>query len=324
MKKHFSFLFSLLPVAAALWCLITYPSEAAEGARRGLALCGGTIVPPLLPFFVLSGLISALGLPQLLGKQLEKPMNGLFGAPGLAATPLVLGFLGGYPVGATALADLVKAGALSPEEGSRLLPWCNNTGPAFIIGAVGAGVFGSGTLGLGLYACHILAALLLGLLFSHRRNAISESIPHALPSPSLAGALPGAVKGAAMSTVYICAFVIFFSVITALLEHLGIFGALAGTMATHLGLELRFCRAALCGVLELGSGVGALAGLPPTPCNLALAAFVLGFGSLSVHCQTLAAVDGTQINCARHFVGRMLHGVFSALFSFLLFTLLQI
>ena len=60
------------------------------------------------------------------------------------------------------------AGAVSREEAERLLGFCNNSGPAFIVGAVGAGIFGSPSVGLALYGIHILAAVLTGLLLRRR------------------------------------------------------------------------------------------------------------------------------------------------------------
>lgn len=59
-----------------------------------------------------------------------------------------------------------------------------------------------------------------------------------------------------------------------------------------------------------------MSGLSPTPLNLALASFILGFGGLSVHCQTISVLEGTNMKCARHFTGRILHGALSALFTF--------
>ena len=115
----------------------------------------------------------------------------------------------------------------------------------------------------------------------------------------------------------------FFSVLTGLLDALGIFTSAAAYLAARLGLELHFTRALLTGFLELGSGVSAMRSLSLTPLNLALASFVLGFGGLSVHCQTLAAVDGTEIKTARHFAGRLLHGALGALFTFLLASALD-
>ncbi|MGN1002791.1 MAG: nucleoside recognition domain-containing protein [Oscillospiraceae bacterium] len=318
--RRLSILSSGAVILLALAVLLRFPADAAESARRGLAVCGKTIVPSLLPFFVLSGLFSAAGLPQALAGWAEPLMRRAFGVSGQACAPFLLGLTGGYPMGAAATAELVKSGALSPAEGERLLPFCNNTGPAFIIGAAGSGVFGSVRYGAVLYVSHILAAVGVGLLFSSRGQAAAAP-PAPFQPKSLAQALPESMRAAVSATLNICGYVVFFSVVTGLLDAAGVFSSLAGTLSAKLGLELHVCRSLLTGILELGSGIASLEGLAPTGPHLALAAFILGFGGLSVHCQTLAVVADTEMRCARHFAGRILHGVLSALFAYLIAVL---
>ena len=309
--------FAALPAPALallfLLALLRQPQAALEGARLGLAVCGERILPALLPFLVLSGLVGALGLADGLAGLLARPLARLFAAPGCVAAPFLLGLCGGYPVGAASLAGLVRDGALTAEEAGRLLPVCNNTGPAFLLGAVGLGVFGSGAAGVLLYAAHALAALTLGLLVSVGRPRRVHTRPAAPRAPRpLSAALPESVRGAVTAGLNISGFVVFFSVLTALAEAAGLLPQAAGFLSARLGLELHAARALLTGLLELGGGVAALQGLAPTPGNLALAAFLLGFGSLSVHCQTLAALEGTDIKTSRHFAGRLVHGLLSA------------
>lgn len=316
---------ALAAAAAAFAGLIAAPAAALAGAKHGLAVCAEVIVPSLLPFMIVSALLTGLSLPSLLGRALGAAAERLFAVPGSAATALLLGLTGGYPIGAAALADMVRRGELSTAEAERALPFCNNTGPGFILGAVGGAAFGSVRVGALLYLSHVLAALAVGVLGSlgkPRRHAARQETE--ITVRSLPALLPEAVGRAAASMLNICAFAVFFSVLTALLDALGVLPALCGAFSVRSGLELRASRALLGGILELGSGAAALRGLAPTAANLALAAFVLGFGSLSVHCQTLAAVAGTEIKTARHFAGRLLHGVFSALICDLLFRLLQI
>ena len=61
MKKYTS-LFLVLGLFTAV---TVFSAQAAEGARQGLRVCAATLAPSLLPFFVLSNLLSALGLPDL-------------------------------------------------------------------------------------------------------------------------------------------------------------------------------------------------------------------------------------------------------------------
>lgn len=313
MGKRIASFAAFLPPLALLTLLLLAPSEASAGAQRGLSVCAGVIVPSLFPFLLLSSYLTAMGLPAALGK-LAAPLLSRLSLPAVSAAPFLLGLCGGYPAGASAVAALVRSGALTPEEGARLLPCCNNTGPGFLIGVAGAAVFGSVRLGALLYLSHVLAALTL-LLLSGRRRAASVCVP-TVPAPRLGSvsAFPACVSGAAETTLHICGYVVFFSVLTALLQSVGLISALAGAMALRFGMELRVCLALLSGLLELGSGVAALRGAAPTPANLALAAFLLGFGGLAVHAQTLYAVSGTQIKCARHFAGRIIHGLLSAVY----------
>ena len=111
-----------------------------------------------------------------------------------------------------------------------------------------------------------------------------------------------------------CGCVVLFSTLCALLRGGGVFSALTAALSRLCGAEERWSEALLTGLLESGSGVAALRGMASDGANLALAAFLLGFGGLSVHAQTLYAVAGTNIRCARHFAGRIVHGLLSAVY----------
>ena len=47
----------------------------------------------------------------------------------------------------------------------------------------------------------------------------------------------------------------------------------------------------------------------------------VGWGGVSVHCQTAAVLAGTDIKSARHTAGRLLHGAISALCMWVLANL---
>ena len=156
-----------LPLLAVLCCfsaLLLLPEISAQAARDAMLLCAQTLIPSLFPFFVLSSLLIACGASELLSALLSPLMRPLFGLSGAGAAALALGLCGGYPVGARTAAELVENGALSQEEGERLLAFCNNAGPGFLLGVCGAGVFSSSRAGAALYLTHVAAALCAGLL----------------------------------------------------------------------------------------------------------------------------------------------------------------
>ncbi len=304
---------SALLIATA--ALVISPGEAINGAKDGLALCFNVIVPSLFPFFVLSSLVVDLGLAAYLGRAMEGLMRPLFRVSGSCAAAVALGFIGGYPVGARTALQLYEQGLCSKTEAERLLAFCNNSGPAFILGVVGAGVFGDSRVGLLLYLTHALASLLVGLLFRfyggwERRRACAPR-PKPIQTVTLPAAFTGAVSRALQSTLNICAFVVFFAVVLRLLSA---YGALSGAAAllSLAGFEGEWARRLVAGLLELSSGVASLQGGAGLAGRGSVAAFMLGWAGLSVHCQVLSFLVDSGLSARVYLAGKLCHGLIAA------------
>ena len=69
-------------------------------AAKALALCAGTVIPALFPFMAVTGLLMRLGFGQWLAPYMAGLMAPLFRLPGCAGSALLLGLVGGYPIGA--------------------------------------------------------------------------------------------------------------------------------------------------------------------------------------------------------------------------------
>ncbi len=279
---------------------------AREGAVRGLLLWGDVLVPSLLPFFAAAGLLSRLGLPETLGRRLP---GGRFSGPG--AGLFLLGLSGGYPLGAASVARAVRDGRLSRAEGNRLLFFCDNSGPAFAVGALGVGVFGSAGWGLFLWGVHAFAALALALLTSGKKDdeARENASPAALPFPR---ALTESVSGAVSALLNIGGYVVFFSALQGVGEALGFPGQLDDALSRRFGWEAAALRALFAGCLELSSGVGAMAGMTVTPSHLALGELLLSWGGLCVHLQAASVAADAGLDLSRRLRGKLLHGLISA------------
>lgn len=313
---------ALLTAAAAL---VLAPQEAVAGAKNGLALCFNVIVPSLFPFFVLSSLVVDLGLAAYLGRAMEKLMRPLFRVGGSCAAAVALGFIGGYPVGARTALQLYEQGQCSKAEAERLLAFCNNSGPAFILGVVGAGVFGDSRVGLLLYLTHAVASLLVGLLFRFHGGNDRRGGPvrHAKPieTVTIPAAFTGAVTRSLQSTLNICAFVVFFAVVLQLLTAYGVLGAAAELLAL-LGFQGEWARRLVAGLLELSSGVSSLMGSGGFAGRASMAAFMLGWAGLSVHCQVLSFLVDSGLSARTYLAGKLCHGLIAAGLTWLLARLI--
>lgn len=288
MRKLVVILVSLL-AAALLWDA----AGAAEAVRHGTELCLASVIPALFPFFVVSSLLVSLGAGRA-ARILERPFRALFRCGGAGAAAFLLGMLGGYPVGAATVASLVRQGDVSPAEGRRLLAFCSNAGPSFIIGVAGLTVFGSARTGAYLYLIHITAAMAAGFLLRGRR-AVTGGTYHPPARSGLISAFLSAVQVAASAMGRVCAFVVFFLVLLSLTER--VTGPLPPGAA---------------GFLELTNGVLRLS---PTRTGFITAAALLGWGGLSVHCQTASVLDGTNVPLDRYFLGKALQSLLSALLA---------
>ena len=269
--------------------LLLCSADAAQAVRDALALCAQSVIPALFPFFVVSSLFIDLGCAAVLGRSLAPVMHRLFGVSGAGGTAFLLGIIGGYPVGGRTAGELYRSGQCEREECERLLAFCNNAGPSFILGIAGLGCFGSVRVGAWLYLIHVGAAAMVGLLF--RSTSRQMGRPEKTETPRWADALIEAVRGGAMSMVNICAFVVFFLVI------LRLFSRFAGIQ-----------HGAILGIVEMTNGILRLAN---DRRGFIWAAGLLGWGGLSVHCQTAAVLSGSGLSLKRYFIGKALQAAIS-------------
>ena len=309
-----------LVLLLATLALVVWPQQSMEAAKTGLQLCYNVIIPSLFPFFVLSSLVVELGLAGYVGRALEGIMRLLFNVPGCCASAVALGFIGGYPVGARTAISLYEKGMCTKTEAERLLAFCNNSGPAFILGVVGAGIFSSSRVGVLLYLAHAAASLCIGILFRFYKRGEKggeEKGRLNFQTQRLSVAFTGSVKNSFMSTLNICAFVVFFTVVIRMLLVSGALPALSGALSTllsPLGMTEQWGERLLTGVLEISSGVWSLVGDGSLSGRLTMAAFMLGWAGISVHCQVLSFLGGSGLSVRTYLVGKMLHGGLSALF----------
>ena len=298
--------------------LLRWPEAAASAAKSGLLLCGNLIIPSLFPFFILSTLTVSLGFSSLLGRLLEPMMQPLFHQSGAGASALVLGFIGGYPVGAKNVCTLYQERLCTREQAQCLLAFCNNSGPAFIIGAAGIAVFQSAKIGFILMAIQILSALLVGILLRPPKGTFPSVHHSPRPQPkSMAKCITDSVGQSATATLTICAYVIVFNVMIQLLSSCG-FLALCETLLSLSHCPSVWQKGLLAGILELSNGISALTN---TPSAIIPAAFLLSWGGLSVHCQTLSLLQSCDLTLRSYLLGKLLQACISAAFACLFLQL---
>ena len=177
-----------------------------------------------------------------------------------------------------------------------------------------------------LYLAHAIASIFVGILFrrwgARCPRGLSRGRGDDIRTVRLSQAFVGSVTGAVQSVLSICGFVIFFAVCIRLLFLAGIIPALSALLASlfsGLGLDAAWASMLLIGLIELSSGVWSLSAVADQiPSSIAMAAFMLGWAGLSVHCQVLSFIGGSGLGVRSYILGKLLHGFFSAGLIFLL------
>lgn len=237
-------------------------------------------------------------------------MRPLFNVGGPGASALVLGVLGGYPLGAVTACQLYESGYLSKTETERLLSFCNNSGPLFILGAVGSAIYSSGKVGVVLYLSHIISTLFIGVAFrfykkdkhtapEYRINQNQDTFPQVFSK---------VLSNSINSILTVCGAVIFF-------------GVVSGIVTAYLP-NGSVIKAVISGILELSGGTFAIEKTTlPMAFKLSLSAACIGFAGLCVHLQVASVTVNHQLSLVPYFAGKLLHGAISCILTFLYFTL---
>lgn len=286
-------------IYGVLFLIVFFSKEISAGVASGIQSALGLVIPSLFFFMIASNLLSR----SIAGELAAKPfafLAKLFRIPPDAVLIVVLSLLGGYPVGAKLLADRVKEGSLSAADGERMLCYCVNCGPAFLISGVGGAIFGNLKAGVYLYLSQVAACLLTGCL-CRRTSAGGQAVHKPSRRPPLSQLIVDSVTAAIRSMGTICGFVVAFS---ALLPFLPL-------LTSHLPAA---ATALLQGLLEVTAGCTLLPG-GATPYPLLFAAGFTSFGGICVLFQITAMLQGSGIRIKRFFLLRPVYVLTSVLLT---------
>ena len=191
--------------------LIAEPEISMKGVKRGLLICTNQIVPALFPFCVISTFLVNSDIINVFAKAFA-PFMKLFNLPDVCAGAVLLSFTGGYPVGAITANSMYEKGEITKDEYKRLLLFCVNAGPAFVIGAVGNAILKSVKAGMILFLSLTLSGIITGILSGY--TAQGEEIKENKKQKSiynLSEAFVKSVSCASNTIINVCAWIVLFS-----------------------------------------------------------------------------------------------------------------
>jgi len=304
--------------------MLLHPAAALSGAKEGLSLWLESVLPALLPFFVVSSLLSRTGILTRAGRRLA-PLMRFAALPGEAGAAALLGAVSGYPVGARLSGELYAEKALNLPQMEYLCGICNLASPSFLAGTVAASLLGAPELGIVLILCHLLGAALTALLFSPlcRRaggHSAVPTVPEANKSKGFSPAklLMEAIAEGMTAMLKVGGTLIFFSVVLCLLEASGLLALLTLPLQA-LGLERELAAALVSGFFEKSRGCAQIAVLSLSlPLRAALCSTLCAFGGCGILLQTIAFAP---VRPLRYWRMKAVQGLFCGLLCYGFLTL---
>lgn len=213
-KKDYIELFILLSITVLL---IAFSLDAKNGAKNGLSLAEGIIVPSLLPLLIIFNLIMKTGAGSVIEKLFSPITEKIFRLPKCTSSAIIFGLIGGYPTGALLTENLYNNGDIDSITAKRLLRFNVNGGVAFIITAVGSVVLKNEKAGTILFVSTTVSSIIIAFLSSFRYEKIknSEISYNSMPFDE---ALSDSVDISIKSVLNISAFIILFSALNEIVK----------------------------------------------------------------------------------------------------------
>ncbi|MCF6466415.1 sporulation integral membrane protein YlbJ [Clostridium sp. Cult2] len=329
-KRCINFLF-LIIILWVLFGIINNPKLSLDSGYNGLLTWFNIVIPSLLPFFIVSEILTSIGFVNLIGKLLEPLMKPLFNAPGAAAFALSMSVVSGYPIGAKIVSDLRKDNIISKIEAERTICFSSTSGPLFMLGAVSIGMLKNSSIAPLIMYPHYLGTITLGILFRFykKNNSPSTRITKYKPNTptlkdnfAIGTILGNSVKNSLNTIALIGGFIIFYSVLTELLFVSKLFNQLINVIINIIPIDISIevIKGFIAGLLELTTGCKIISTANVNLIyKILVINFLIGWSSFSIHSQALSFINNTDIDSKIYLFAKFLHGLFSSIYGAILY-----
>ncbi len=266
-----------------------------EGIVTSVKSCVFTIVPSLFVTCVLSTIIVDTGMIERLVAS-KKTSSSIFSA-------FILGNIGGYPIGAKVLRNLVDQKRISSYDAENAICFCYASGPAFCLGIVSSVVFSSKVLGIISFISTFLANLSIYLFYVLKKKFKASAYCNN-ENFSFTDIVTSAVQSSSYAMLSICSAIVFFSALIAVASCY--FPKITAIPAIKSILEI--------------SNIASFKynGLV----SFATISVLLSFGGLCVHMQVKSLV-GSSFGLKKFYITRPIQLALTAAYSSLLYLITQ-
>lgn len=308
--------------------LIINPSKYINSAYNGILIWAKAVLPALFPFFFITRLLTELGGIKILANYFQSFMQKVFHVNGMGAYVFLMSMMSGYPVGAKITSELYEKRLISKDEATRLVTFTSTSGPLFVVGTVGAGMFVSAKMGFIILISHFLGAMLNGILYrNHKYNQKLQKSNTKFEFEQMAdNVLEKSMLSAINSILIVGGYIAVFFIIIDILNDIGlisILSALLDMLFSLLGIDSYFSNSIVVGFVEMTRGCYELSTyftdytVATTVCT-----FIISFGGLSTMLQAMTFLQRCEIKLIFFFRQKITHAFFACIISYIICLIL--
>lgn len=289
----------IMPYLAIMMIILmcVFSEKCINSVKIAVDTCLYTLLPSLFPFFVFSKIFIMTNGGEKIGALFKFITKPLFNMRKECASVFFLGILCGYPVGAKSAVELYNQKVISKDEAQNLVGFCNNSGPLFLIGSVGIGMFSSKEFGVMLYLVHIISAITVGFIL---RKNIKPDLSNTKAKKDIkthdGNVFIKAVEDSVITILNVFGYVILFAVIISFIDN-----------------------AIIAGIFEMTTAIFKISKMDITIYQkFVLASVFASWAGASVHMQTLGIISKSNLSAKKYIFSKFLHACISFIYAFIL------
>ena len=311
-KTRFLNFICIILILSLILSLVIMPEKSIITFSQGIMIWCTKILPALLPFFILTNLLSYTTFTTTIGKLLSPITQKLYGVGGVAGYIFFMSIISGYPVGAKLTADLYRNSTITSGQAISISAFTSTSGPLFVIGTVGIGFFHNQRLGTILLITHIVGALINGLFFRQKNNKKIVSLQSIVPTTNI---LNSSMTSSISSIMTIGGFIAIFYMILQTLLHINAF-AIPIRLFERINVPSNITISIISGIIEVTSGALTLSQCQlSTSIALPILSFLVSFGGLSVHAQAYCFLKDFEMPYPKFLLQKISHATISMLLA---------
>ena len=306
-----------ISIAAAIFIfalLLKNSSLASSSVKDALKLCSTMLIPSLFPMTVASEIMTNTNAIEKLTSSFSYPISKILGVGKNATVPYFLGLFGGYTSSCKSAVLLYQSGKISKADCESIIALSNIPSLAFMTGFIGIGIFESSTVGWILWIIAVFSTLILGILNNlFHKNTSCEStydFPYTVKKKNISKIIVESIAHSAQAMLIICACVVFFSVLIAVLNQ----------YFMHIPLPEN-AKNIILGAFEITKGISTCEKFKIPTSRAIACAFLVGWSGLCVHFQVIALCEDANISFKKYFIFKAIQAPISAALAWIAFNL---